>query len=45
MTIFAQLGERLHSDVDDEAQRAAALELVDRALVFIDGGIAALRES
>ncbi len=45
VTIFAQLGERLHSDVDDEAQRAAALELVDRALVFIDGGIAALRES
>jgi AcrR family transcriptional regulator len=43
MTIFAQLGERLGGDVDDEAQRAAAMELVDRALVFIAGGVAALQ--
>jgi AcrR family transcriptional regulator len=45
VTIFTQLGDRLEGDVDDDAQRAAALELVDRALVFIAGGVAALRES
>ncbi len=41
--IFAQLGDYLDGDLDDEAQRAAALALVDRALVFIAGGVSALR--
>ena len=43
VTIFAQLGDYLDGDLDDEAQRAAALALVDRALVFIAGGVSALR--
>jgi AcrR family transcriptional regulator len=43
VTIFSQLGDRLQGDVDDDARRAAAMELIDRALVFIGGGVAALR--
>jgi AcrR family transcriptional regulator len=43
VSIFAQLGEYVDGDLDDEAQRAAALALVDRALVFIGGGVSALR--
>lgn len=43
VTIFSQLGDRFDGGLDDSEQRAAALELVDRALVFIGGGVAALR--
>jgi len=43
VSIFAKLGDYLDGDLADEAQRAAALALVDRALVFIGGGVSALR--
>lgn len=45
VTIFTQIEDRLEGAVDDAQTRAAALELIDRALVFIDGGVSALRRA